>query len=181
MTIRTITAAILVALSGAALADVNNNAVSGSASNSTAGSVSGAYTGASNSANAQNVNIESPGSLRYKGGYSVRNTPDTSIFIPASTAPCTVAIGAGGSGAGFGISVGGSYEDKGCTAREDARTLAALGLLPEAIARLCQRDEMKVALGEKCGAPVATPKGSTVSYNPATKTTTVKELNGFNH
>ena len=185
---RTILAVALAAITGVAgAAQYNDNtAVSGSASQSQSASGAIANTGASNSANSQNINFNAPGTLRYKGGYDVRNTPDTSVFIPASSAPCVVSAGVSGSGAGFGFALGGNYEDKGCTAREDARTLAALGMIDQAVLRLCQREEMAKALGPKCGvtpAPlpaVTTPKGvTTVSVygNPAT----VKELNGFNH
>ena len=185
---RTILAVALAAITGVAgAAQYNDNtAVSGSASQSQSASGAIANTGASNSANSQNVNFNTPPSLRYKGGYTVRNTPDTSVFIPASSAPCVVSAGVSGSGAGFGFALGGNYEDKGCTAREDARTLAALGMVDQAVLRLCQREEMAKALGPKCGvtpAPlpaVTTSKGvTTVSVygNPAT----VKELNGFNH
>lgn len=165
--------------------DVNSGSSASSGSSST--SLSGSYsnTGAATAGNAQNLNITSPGTVHYSGSHDVRNVPDVTTIIPGMTAPCYVSAGVSGSGVGFGFGVASGVEDKDCTAREDARTLLAMGLKDEAIARLCLRGTMASALGTKCpqNRPATLPSRSEpqVSYNPSTRTTTVREMNGFNH
>jgi hypothetical protein len=157
-----------------------SSANSGSVSSSQSGSYSN--TGAATAGNAQNISFTNPGTVNYSGSHSVRNVPDVTTIIPGMTAPCYVSAGVSGSGVGFGFGVASGIEDKDCTAREDARTLLAMGLKDEAVARLCQRDTMAKALGVKCGVPTQLPASSPqVSYNPSTRTTTVREMNGFNH
>jgi hypothetical protein len=94
--------------------------------------------------------------------YRVRNTPDVGTVIANPTAPCRVAFGGSVAVAGFGGGLGGSILDEGCDAREDARLLVNAGLKPEAIARLCQKPEMKLALAGRCAEPVVWPAGSEV-------------------
>ena len=80
----------------------------------------------------------------------VLNTPDSYAPIASPTAPCRVAYSGGGSGPGFGISIGASALDEGCDAREDARLLYNLGMHNEAILRLCAKPELNAALGARC-------------------------------
>lgn len=154
-----------------------SSANSGSVSKSQSGSYSN--TGAATAGNAQNITFTSPGTVDYSGSHSVRNVPDPTLIIPGMTAPCYVSAGVSGSGVGFGFGLGGGIEDKDCTAREDARTLLAMGLKDEAVARLCLRDTMASALGTKCPQnrpvtlPAELPAEPQVSYNPKTKSTQV--------
>lgn len=78
------------------------------------------------------------------------NTPDLAVGVPPATSPCRIAVGAGGSGPGLGVMLGFSTLDDGCDAREDARTLWAVGLQGAAYARLCQKPEMARAMGALC-------------------------------
>ena len=78
------------------------------------------------------------------------NTPDLAVGVPPATSPCRIAVGAGGSGPGLGVMLGFSTLDEGCDAREDARTLWAVGLQGAAYARLCQKPEMAKAMGALC-------------------------------
>jgi hypothetical protein len=163
--------------------NVDVDAYSGSQSVSGSQSMSGsvAETGAATAGNSQSVTVTSPGTVKYDGSYTVRSTPDVTTIVPGMTAPCYVSTGVSGSGVAFGFGVATGIEDKDCTAREDARTLVSLGLKDEAVARLCQRETMAKALGAKCGLPTTQPTGPQVAYNPSTRTTTVREMNGFNH
>jgi hypothetical protein len=179
--------AILLALSGSALAggiDVNASSGSASQSQSQSGSISGSVSssGAATSGNAQNLSVSAPDSIKYRGGYDVRNVPDVTLIPPGMTAPCMVSVGASGSGVGFGIGIAGGLEDKECTRRETARTLVSLGKTDAAIRLFCNNPEVAKLLAE-CAAPAPLPakSGAQVSYNPTTRVTTVRELNGFNH
>jgi hypothetical protein len=72
------------------------------------------------------------------------------VMVPSATVPCFASIGGNVSTPGLGIGFGGGMIDKDCTAREDARTLVSLGLADEAVQRLCQRPDMRQALGSRC-------------------------------
>jgi hypothetical protein len=173
---------LIMAMLAATPAFAQNNAVSGSIAESASisGSASQANTGAATSGNAQTVIVEAPdGTVRYRGSYTARTTPDVTTIVPGMTAPCYISTGVSGSGVGFGFGVAAGIEDKDCTAREDARTLVSLGLVSEAVSRLCQRETMAKALGPKCAAPAALPAGPVVSYDSANRVTTVRDLNGW--
>ena len=81
---------------------------------------------------------------------------DYSKFVPNAYAPplatghCMGSASAGGSGAGFGFSLGKTYIDENCNARYDAILLHEFGLGQEAILRLCQQPKMAEALGKYC-------------------------------
>jgi type II secretory pathway pseudopilin PulG len=151
-----------------------------------AGSAAKSYSGGNSQANkqtnSQSVTVTDSGQLRYSGEYEMKTTGVAPDILTQPTAPCRIAIGAGGGWIGGALSIGGSVEDEGCTRRENARVLAGLGKSDAAVRLLCNDPEVSKVLAE-CGAPVATsqPVGPQVSYNPSTRTTTVRELNGFNH
>jgi hypothetical protein len=99
-----------------------------------------------------NVNVSTPAQAAQPSTVTVKNTPDANVLIASPTAVCRISFGAGGSGPGIGLSFGASMLDEGCDAREDARLLRNMGLLAEAILRLCAKPEMAAALGTKCPA-----------------------------
>jgi len=121
---------------------------------------------ADNAGNSQSITVNEaapPSSV------TIKNTPDAYAPIASPTAPCRVAHSAGGSGPGFGISLGSSTLDEGCDAREDARLLHNMGLPNEAVTRLCQKPAMATALGEaRCPKPAAgaAPSASSQAVGP---------------
>jgi hypothetical protein len=81
---------------------------------------------------------------------TVRTAPQ--VFAPSMqpTTPCTSIISGGASVVGFGLSIGGSYEDKECTRREFARVLAQMGYPDAGVAVLCRNDEVAAAAPQLC-------------------------------
>jgi hypothetical protein len=125
--------------------------------NATVGDVTSTATGgnqsqtseatANNAGNSQTITFSNPAA---PSEVTITNTPDAYAPISAPTSPCRVAYSGGGSGPGFGISIGASALDEGCDTREDARLLHNMGLQNEAIARLCAKPELNAALGARC-------------------------------
>lgn len=109
----------------------------GKASAASVGGNNAASTGAANAGNSQNINISSPGTVEYKGSYTVRSAPGVVTPQVYPTAPCMGSSAVGGSGVGFGFSVGTSWKDDECGIRETARSFVALGLTVDAIKVLC--------------------------------------------
>jgi hypothetical protein len=79
-----------------------------------------------------------------------RVAPDVAVSNASPTAPCRVTHAAGGSGAGFGFSIGSSTLDEGCNVREGARALFNVGLKDAAIQALCQSPVERKAMGPLC-------------------------------
>jgi len=132
-------------VSAAAFADTNTaNAISGSHSSSVAGSVSGATQG-----NSQGVtfNTQSNDSLRTVA----------TVYAPpiGVTAPCFIGLSGGVTVMGFGASLGGSMEDKGCTLRETSRLLFGIGQTQAAAKVMCYNPEAAAAMGPSICPPVA--------------------------
>jgi hypothetical protein len=132
----------------------------------------------SSGGNVQSVSIASAPAdqritTRQEGTARIANPPDSTVVVPGATVPCFATYGANVSTPGLGIGFGGGLVDQDCTAREDARTLVSMGMTDAAVARLCQRPDMRQALGARCPstfqpaapapAPVATgaPAGRT--------------------
>ena len=67
-------------------------------------------------------------------------------------------MSAGASGSGFGLSFGGTYEDKGCQARLNAKTLATLGYVVAGREVLCQDPSIRAAM-HNAGTPCAGDDG----------------------
>jgi len=74
------------------------------------------------------------------------------IFSPtmSPTAPCTSVLSGGVSVVGFGLSLGGNYEDKECTRREFARVLAQMGYSDAGLAMLCGNEEVRKTSPQLC-------------------------------
>lgn len=107
-------------------------------SNTTAGSQSGAF---SNSG----VNI---------GGSPMQAPSAIAPGLIASGLSCSGSASIGGSGGGWGLSLGITKEDKACNAREDAKYIQGVtGSVGAAKARLCMQNENRDAFrlaGEPC-------------------------------
>jgi len=81
-----------------------------------------------------------------------RITTAPAIFAPAisPTGPCNSVLSAGVSVVGFGMTLGGSHEDKECTRREFARVLAQMGFSDAGLAMLCGNDEVRRTSPQLC-------------------------------
>lgn len=79
--------------------------------------------------------------------------------LAASGLSCSGSAALGGSGGGWGISLGITREDKFCNAREDAKYIQGVtGSIPAAKERLCDTPEIRAAFrraGQPCAADVA--------------------------
>jgi hypothetical protein len=131
--------AILVCLTSASAFALGNNtatAISGAHSSSNSGSVSGATQG-----NSQGIT------------FNTRATDDlrtvATVYAPpiGVTAPCYIGLSGGITVMGFGASLGGSMEDKGCTLRETSRLLFGIGQTQAAAKVMCNNPEAAVAMG----------------------------------
>ena len=59
---------------------------------------------------------------------------------------CLGSVSAGGAGAGFGVSIGGTYVDQECQLRLNARTLATLGYTVAAREEMCIDSGVRAAM-----------------------------------
>ena len=78
---------------------------------------------------------------------------------------CLGSVSAGGSGAGFGVSIGGTYVDTECQLRLNARTLATLGYVVAAREEMCLDPQVRAAMlaaGSPCAADLG---GHAAPYN----------------
>lgn len=66
--------------------------------------------------------------------------------LVAASNTCMGSTSVGGSGVGFGFSVGSTWTDGDCNARSDAALLHNMGLTTAALQRLCERPELAKAL-----------------------------------
>lgn len=122
-------------------------------SNTTSGSQSGAYS-------QSGVNI---------GGSPMQAPSAIAPGLIASGPSCLGSSSFGVSGAGFGISLGGTKEDEHCNAREDTRILTVLAGNAAGIARMCQVKANAKALnaaGIACPGQVARAGTTAVAPQP---------------
>ena len=91
---------------------------------------------------------------------TIKNVPN--VYGPGLTAAgsevCLGSISAGGAGAGFGLTVGGTIVDQECQLRMNARTLATLGYATAAREEMCLDPQVRsamVAAGTPCMADQA--------------------------
>ena len=73
----------------------------------------------------------------YGGEYTVKNVPAVVTGNVYPTAPCMGSAAIGGSGVGFGFSIGSSWKDDECGIRETARSFNGMGLKEDALKVLC--------------------------------------------
>ncbi|MFZ0207184.1 MAG: hypothetical protein WAL59_13945 [Roseiarcus sp.] len=95
------------------------------------------------------------------------NVPN--VYAPGLAAAgaevCLGSVSAGGSGAGFGVSIGGTYVDTECQLRLNARTLATLGYVVAAREEMCLDPQVRAAMlaaGSPCAADLG---GHAAPYN----------------
>jgi hypothetical protein len=84
-------------------------------------------------------------SVSYGGEYTVKGVPNVVVGNVYPTAPCMGSSAVGGSGVGFGFSVGTSWKDDECGIRETARSFAGMGLKEDSLAILCSSQYAAVA------------------------------------
>lgn len=135
--------------------NVNNNT-----SNSNSNSVSGAVAigGTSNNSNTVNGGTQSQSATASGGtGGSVGNVSNSfvnkeaasSANAPALTSSNDTCMGSssgGAQGTGFGISLGSTWTDEDCVRRKDARFLHNIGLNDTALALMCEKKSVRMAI-----------------------------------
>ena len=126
-------------------------------SQSTAVTTSQSLAGAAsnNAGNAQNINFNS--STPSDTTQTIKNVPQ--VFAPglaaAGSEVCLGSMSAGGSGAGFGLTIAGTFVDRECQLRLNARTLAVLGYPVAARETMCLDEGVRQAMlaaGTPCAA-----------------------------
>ncbi len=95
--------------------------------------------GAANGGSASLTYVEAP-TAQQRGTVTIKNTPDLSLSNIAPTAPCMGGTSVGGTGAGFSIGIGTSWESKNCLIGETARLFYSFGHKDDAIAILCSSE-----------------------------------------
>jgi hypothetical protein len=137
----------------------NSTSVSGSKSNSSSSSKSNQSQ--CNNNGAQSITFTSPNSS------TLYNVPN--VYAPGLAAAgaevCLGSVSAGGAGAGFGVSIGGTYVDTECQLRLNARTLATLGYTVAAREEMCLDLQVRAAMlaaGTPCAADLG---GRAAPYN----------------
>lgn len=83
----------------------------------------------------------------------------TAPALAVANGTCMGSTSAGVQSVALGVSIGGTWVDKGCDTRYDAMLLAQMGLARVATQRLCQKPEIERAMkdaGMPCQAPVET-------------------------
>jgi hypothetical protein len=92
--------------------------------------------------------------INYTGGYTLHNTPDVSApSLYGGTNPCSVGVSGGVAVAGFGLSAGSSWSDRGCERRNGAVILFEAKMPDVAVALLCEDTDMRAAFraaGKPC-------------------------------
>jgi len=79
------------------------------------------------------------------GDYTIKNTPDVTLGNVYPTAPCMGGTSAGGSGPGFSVAFGSSWEATDCQILETARSFEQAGQKADAMAVRCQGKYASVA------------------------------------
>jgi hypothetical protein len=110
--------------------------------------------------------------LTYSGGYqqnyraTIRNTPDAyAPPVTGGTNPCQQGLSGGGSVAGFGVALGGSWSDPQCERRNLSALLHNQGQHALAQEVLCETESVRQArlrLGQPCAADVAAAQARAV-------------------
>lgn len=137
---------------GHSASDAHSNATGGTSSAVTGASSSTANNAASNAGNQQNITFNSTVPEKQ----TVKSVPQ--VYAPAMTTTltetCMGSTSAGGSGVGFGITLGSTWNDKQCVRRLNAREMAqTLGDRDAARALLCQDEDVAkayAAIGQSC-------------------------------
>ena len=119
---------------------------------------------ASLNAGSQNINFNTPAAPTSTTA-KITNVPN--VYAPglaaAGSEVCLGSISAGGSGAGFGLTIGGTIVDRECQLRLNARTLAVLGYPVAARETMCLDPDVRQAM-LAAGTPCA---GDRYAYAPS--------------
>lgn len=169
-----LTALVLTAGSGFA-GSTNNNS---STSSSTAGSTSNSGASSVNAGNAQSINFNDPA---IPTNTTVNNVPN--VYAPglaaAGSEVCLGSVSAGGAGAGIGVTIGGTFVDRECQLRLNARTLAVLGYPKAARETMCLDADVRQAMAA-AGTPCAADAyAASVRYGEAAPTSQTAAVNPF--
>lgn len=109
-----------------------------------------------NRSSAHNDGNNSSQSVTVQGdNYEAPRIPVATAYAPALVAGTNTCMGSssvGGQGITFGLSLGTTWEDDGCTRRSNAATLFSLGQTSGAIALMCQDKDIAQAM-ETAGTP----------------------------
>lgn len=109
-----------------------------------------------NRSNAHNEGNNSNQSVTVQGdNYEAPRIPVATAYAPALVAGTNTCMGSssvGGQGITFGLSLGTTWEDDGCTRRSNAATLFSLGQTSGAVALMCQDKDIAQAM-ETAGTP----------------------------
>jgi len=142
---------------GVGIAGASSNSSAAAVSGSTSGAVSGSYSqgGASGavsgaSSAGQSVTIQD----------RRQAPPATAPALTSGNDTCMGSSSVGGSGPGFGFSVGSTWSDEHCRMLKSASILYNLGMEEAAVARVCMDEMNREALestGYKCPARKAAP------------------------
>jgi hypothetical protein len=164
--------------SNASLTNSNRNTnLNSNRSNSNANSRSNSISGASSNQHqsqgqAVNYNETTP------ANQTINNVPN--VYAPALAAAgsevCLGSMSAGGSAAGFGLTVGGTLVDQECQLRMNARTLATLGYTAAAREEMCVDLQVRAAMlaaGTPCAADRGAPPQARAEYGEAIPQTAV--------
>jgi hypothetical protein len=176
--------AVILVMCGAASAQ---NATAGAASQSGAQAAAGSNAGSASII--QQTFQGAPAATRnvvgYEGSYrqdyraTIRNTPDAyAPPVTGGTNPCSRGLSAGGSVAGFGLGLGGSWSDPDCERRNLSALLHNQGQQALAQEVLCETDAVRNArrrLGQPCAADI--PPGTPV-VSPAPVAAAPREVIG---
>ena len=150
----------------------------GNDQNVTGNNSTGIYNNAASNANGNSLknsgNSKSTGNKTTTTITSTTPSSQTLYTVPNVYAPglaaagaevCLGSVSAGGAGAGFGVSIGGTYVDQECQLRLNARTLATLGYTVAAREEMCTDSGVRAAMlaaGTPCAADLG---GHAAPYN----------------
>jgi len=154
--------AALALCAGPGLAQPSNTSDSNSTANSGSNSTAGAR---SNQNQGQSVTYYET----TPANQTIKNVPN--VYGPGLTAAgsevCLGSVSAGGAGAGFGVTLGGTFVDQECQLRMNARTLATLGYAKAAREEMCIDPQVRAAMaaaGTPCVADQAAKPEATAEY-----------------
>ncbi len=112
---------------------------------------------------------------------TIKNVPN--VYAPALAAAgsevCLGSASAGGAGAGFGLTIGGTIVDQECQLRMNARTLATLGYAAAAREEMCVDSQVRAAMaaaGTPCAADRAAALQARAEYDASASQTTVQPV-----
>ena len=123
--------------------DVRTNASAFAASASNSSSKAASNSGGNVST--QGVTVTDSGKVDYNGEYTLNNVPNVYSPNVYPTAPCMGSTSGGVAVAGFGVSLGSSWEAPECQILETARNFEQAGAKEDAMAIRCQAKYAAVA------------------------------------